>query len=189
MGTPPFVFGLPLRRTAPRQIDSFVDAFPSSARKSVPKRGSGGGLLVPAAHAAEGRERCRLLCAPVRFRLVPTDDRFFELFSESAVNLAECARRLHDLLVDFTDTRDKHFRLVECERAGDRLTDAILRRLNSSFVTPFDREDIHSLAEEIDDVADDMLAVSELLQLVPVDEVLPELKEQADILVQMTAEV
>ena len=131
----------------------------------------------------------QLLCPAVRFRLVPTDDRFFELFSESALNVAECARRLHDLLVDFTDIRDKHFRVVECERAGDRLTDAILRRLNSSFVTPFDREDIHALAEELDDVADDMLGVSELLQLVPVDEVLPELKEQADLLVQMTAEV
>ena len=125
----------------------------------------------------------------MRFRLVPTDDRFFELFSESAVNLAECARRLQDLLVDFSGTRDKHFRVVECERAGDRLTDAILRRLDSSFVTPFDREDIHALAEELDDVADDMLAVSEFLQLVPVDDVLPELKEQADILVQMTDEV
>ena len=43
----------------------------------------------------------------MRFRLVPTDDRFFELFSESALNVAECARRLQDLVVDFTDTRDK----------------------------------------------------------------------------------
>jgi uncharacterized protein len=77
---------------------------------------------------------------------------------------------------------------VDCERRGDQLTKDILRRLESSFVTPFDREDIHALAEEIDDVADDMLAVSELLQLVPVEVVLPELKEQADILVQMADE-
>lgn len=124
----------------------------------------------------------------MRFRLVPTDDRFFTLFSESAANVAECSRRLRDLLGDFQDTAAKHARIVECERAGDALTTTILRRLDSTFVTPFDREDIHALAEELDDVADDMLAVSELLQLIPVDVVLPELKEQADILVAMADE-
>ncbi|MCU1448833.1 MAG: phosphate transport regulator [Acidimicrobiales bacterium] len=124
----------------------------------------------------------------MRFRLIPTDDRFFDLFFESARNVAEGAHRLQDLVVDFTDTATKHARVVDCERRGDQLTKDILRRLDSSFVTPFDREDIHALAEEIDDVADDMLAVSELLQLVPVEVVLPELKEQADILVQMADE-
>lgn len=125
----------------------------------------------------------------MRFRLVPTDDHFFDLFNESAANVAECSRRLGDLVNDFTDTEAKHLRIVEAERAGDRLTQAILRRLNSSFVTPFDREDIHALAEELDDVADDMHAVSELLQLVPVEQMLPELREQADLLVKMADEV
>jgi predicted phosphate transport protein (TIGR00153 family) len=117
--------------------------------------------------------------------LVPTDDRFFELFVESAVNAAEGARRLRDLVGDFNDVPAKHTRVVEAERAGDDLTRAILQRLNSTFVTPFDREDIHALAEELDDVLDDLLAVSDLLNLVQVDAVLPELKEQADICVQM----
>jgi uncharacterized protein len=121
----------------------------------------------------------------MRFRLVPTDERFFDLFSEAARNVAECARRLQALVTDFADTTAKHGAVIECERNGDRLTREILRRLDSTFVTPFDREDIHALAEELDDVADDMLAVSELLQLLPVDDILPELKEQADILVQM----
>jgi predicted phosphate transport protein (TIGR00153 family) len=125
----------------------------------------------------------------MRFRLVPTDDYFFELFNDSASNVAECSRRLRDLLDDFTDTLAKHVRVVEAEQQGDRLTQAILRRLNSSFVTPFDREDIHALAEELDDVADDMLAVSDLLQLVPVTEILPEVREQAGLLVQMVDEV
>jgi len=121
----------------------------------------------------------------MRFRLVPTDDRFFDLFSESAANAAECARRLRDLVTDFSDVKAKHTRVVEAERAGDELTRAILNRLNSTFVTPFDREDIHALAEELDDVVDDLLAVSDLLNLVQVDAVLPDLKEQADICVQM----
>ena len=124
----------------------------------------------------------------MRFRLVPTDDRFFAMFDASAANAAECSRRLQDLVTDFRDVAHKHTRVVECERLGDSLTREILQRLNSTFVTPFDREDIHALAEELDDVVDDMMAVSELLNLLPVDEVLPELKEQADILVRMADE-
>ncbi len=122
----------------------------------------------------------------MRFKLVPTDDRFFGLFQESAANAAECARRLHDLITDYRDVSGKHDRVVECERQGDAITAQILTRLNSSFVTPFDREDIHALAEELDDVVDDMLAVSDLLKLLPIDEMLPELVEMSEILMQMT---
>jgi predicted phosphate transport protein (TIGR00153 family) len=122
----------------------------------------------------------------MKFKLVPTDDRFFGLFTDSAVNAQECATRLRDLIGDFTDVAAKHQRVVECERQGDQITKEILTRLNATFVTPFDREDIHALAEELDDVVDDMLAVSDLMQLVSVEVVLPEMKEMADILVQMT---
>jgi predicted phosphate transport protein (TIGR00153 family) len=124
----------------------------------------------------------------MRFKLVPTDDRFFDLFSDSAVNAAEAATRLQALISDFTDVKAKHDRVVECERRGDELTRDILRRLDASFVTPFDREDIHALAEELDDVVDDMLAVSDLMQLVSIEEVIPEMVELADILVRMTQE-
>jgi predicted phosphate transport protein (TIGR00153 family) len=121
-----------------------------------------------------------------RFRLVPSDDEFFRLFERSAANAAECAQRLRSLLENLGDIAAGHARVVECEQRGDEITDTILRRLMSTFVTPFDREDIHALAEELDDVVDDMLAVSHLLRLIGVTEPLPELKEQADILVQMS---
>ncbi len=121
----------------------------------------------------------------MRFRLVPTDDAFFSMFHDSARNAEECARRLNDLVSDLDDVEAKHSRVVESERTGDQLTLAILHRLDTTFVTPFDREDIHALAEELDDVVDDMQAVSDLLQLMHPEEQLPELKEQADILVQM----
>lgn len=125
----------------------------------------------------------------MRFRLVPTDDRFFDLFNESARNAEECARRLRDYLRDpATEADDKHGRVVECERRGDELTAAILHRLDTTFVTPFDREDIHALAEELDDVVDDIHAVSALLHLVPMGDMLPEVQEQADILVRMAGE-
>ena len=122
----------------------------------------------------------------MRFRLLPTDDSFFALFSESAENVAECAERLRDRLIDLGDGDAKHEAVVACERKGDELTSQIMRRLTTSFVTPFDREDIHALAEELDDVVDDMLAVSALVSLVQVDTLLPEVKEQADVLVRMT---
>lgn len=121
----------------------------------------------------------------MRFRLVPTDEKFFELFNQSAANVARCARALQALLADMDDLPARTAVVMASEREGDELTRTILRRLNSTFVTPFDREDIHALAEELDDVVDDMWAVADLLNIMPVAHVLPELKEQADLLVQM----
>jgi uncharacterized protein len=122
----------------------------------------------------------------VRFRLLPTDDRFFALFNDAAANVAECARRLRDLL----DGADGGLQaVVDCERRGDELIREILTRLNTSFVTPFDREDIHGLAEELDDVVDDVMEVGYRLELGNRDVAeMPELKQQADILVQMADE-
>jgi uncharacterized protein len=118
----------------------------------------------------------------VRFRLLPTDDAFFALFNDSATNVADCARALRDLLADPADGH-AHARVTACERRGDELVRTILRRLNTTFVTPFDREDIHALAEELDDVVDDMLEVSHRIQITGLTSSLPELKEQADIVV------
>jgi predicted phosphate transport protein (TIGR00153 family) len=125
----------------------------------------------------------------MKFRLIPTDEGFFDLFRDSAANVVECAQRLRELIADSPDASAKHERVVDCERRGDEITRTILRRLSSTFITPFDREDIHALAEELDDVCDDMMAVSHLLVLSPVDSVLPELKEQADLIVQMAEQV
>jgi uncharacterized protein len=120
----------------------------------------------------------------VRFRLVPTDDKFFDLFNESAQNVEDCARRLLDLVAD-PNSKPLLDRVIEAERKGDEITSQILHRLDTTFVTPFDREDIHALAEELDDVVDDIQQVAALIQSIPIDQPLPELREQADILVEM----
>lgn len=122
----------------------------------------------------------------MRFRLLPSDDRFFALFNDAAANVAACAGHLRDVITD--GASDGHDRIKACEHRGDELTTAILQRLNSTFVTPFDREDIHALAEEIDDVVDDIQTVSELLLVTQVTSNLPELREQADLLVAMAEE-
>jgi len=119
----------------------------------------------------------------MRFRLIPTDDAFFGLFNDSAANVAECARRLRDLLSNPADSAS-HEKIAACEHRGDELVRAIVQRLNTTFVTPFDREDIHALAEELDDVVDDMLEVSHRMQITGITSALPELKEQADLIVQ-----
>jgi predicted phosphate transport protein (TIGR00153 family) len=130
----------------------------------------------------------------VRFRLFPRDDGFYPLFDDAAENVAECARRFRDLLDNYSDdstlepeTRDVE-RLVnlirDCESRGDEITREILRRLNKSFVTPFDREDIHALTEELDDVVDEMQAAADLLVLHRVTKPLPEVRDLADILVK-----
>ncbi|HEX6596543.1 MAG TPA: DUF47 family protein [Acidimicrobiales bacterium] len=121
----------------------------------------------------------------MRFRLVPTDDKFFELFDQSADNVARCARVLQKLLSDFGGLPNYLEEIRSYERDGDELTRTIFHRLNSTFVTPFDREDIHALAEELDDVVDDMLEVAAALNIFHVEEILDELREQADVLVQM----
>ena len=122
----------------------------------------------------------------VRFRLLPTDDRFFDLFNQAAANVADCALRLRELLDGEPGGLEA---VVASERRGDELIREILRRLNTSFVTPFDREDIHALAEVLDDVVDNVMEVGYRLQLGNRDVVaMPELKQQADLLVQMTDE-
>jgi predicted phosphate transport protein (TIGR00153 family) len=125
----------------------------------------------------------------MRFRLVPSNDHFFDQFSEAARNACECVTRLRDLADDFTDLDAKFQRVKETERRGDELTRDILRSLDTTFVTPFDREDIHALAENLDDVVDDVYHLSEVMVLVTLESILPELREQIDVMVSMATRI
>src|SRR3954468_6666741 len=144
---------------------------------------------VPAAPDPKRRGLRRFLHPIGNFRLAPTDDGFFDLFRSAGDNARECAVAVNEL-VNSTDLLDEHFEEVRAfERAGDELTVDLLRRLDASFVTPFDREDIHALAEELDDVVDDMFAAASLLQLSDGEQRPPELAELAEVLVTMTEEM
>src|SRR5215213_10877514 len=99
----------------------------------------------------------------MRLRIFPRDESFFDLFEAAADNMAQSARLLDDLLGDFVDPELKAKRLVECEHEGDRITHAILTRLNSTFITPFDREDIYALASQLDDVVDAVEEAADML--------------------------
>ena len=87
-------------------------------------------------------------------RLIPKDTSFFQMFSAMSDNLIAGARALVDLFADYKDVDKKIEEVRRLERAGDELTHAILTKLNQTFITPFDREDIHQLASKLDDVLD-----------------------------------
>jgi uncharacterized protein len=123
----------------------------------------------------------------MRFRLLPTDEKFFDLFQQSAANAALCARGLAELLDD-PENHALFEKVLGFEKEGDSITSQILERLDTSFVTPFDREDIHNLAEELDDCVDDMQAVARRLELTKVRALPPELREQAAVLIEMADE-
>ena len=87
-------------------------------------------------------------------RLIPKDDSFFQMFSAMSNNLISGARTLVDLFEDYRDVPRKIEEVTRIEHEGDDLTHAILTKLNQTFITPFDREDIHQLASKLDDVLD-----------------------------------
>ena len=125
----------------------------------------------------------------MKFRLTPNTDEFFVLFTGAASNMAKTVRAFATLVNDPSDKASKHAAVQAGERAGDEFTRKLFQQLDGAFVTPFDREDIHALAEELDDVVDDVYHVSELLTLIPFDTVAPELRSQVEVLVTMSEKV
>ena len=115
----------------------------------------------------------------MRLRIFPREESYFDLFDVVVDNVAHAAALLLDLVEDFVDPEMKAKRLVEAEHEGDRLTHAIYSRLNSTFITPFDREDIHTLAGQLDDVVDAMEAAADMMVLHRILEPLDAVVEQA----------
>jgi predicted phosphate transport protein (TIGR00153 family) len=87
-------------------------------------------------------------------RLIPRDTKFFDLFADMARNLGDGARLLKQTLDDFKDVGVRVQQLKDIEHRGDEMTHNVLTRLNQTFITPFDREDIYRLASSLDDVLD-----------------------------------
>src|SRR5665648_790194 len=96
----------------------------------------------------------------MRLRLTPRDNSFYELFTTSAEHLIEGSKELTRLLgVERSEREASAGRMRDIEHAADESTHAIMRKVNSSFITPFDREDIYGLASHLDDCMDLMLSL------------------------------
>jgi predicted phosphate transport protein (TIGR00153 family) len=128
----------------------------------------------------------------VRFNLRPSKTSFYEMFATSGQNLVVGARLLKELLgADPSQRKDIAEKMRGAEHAGDEATHAIMRELNETFVTPFDREDIYRLASSLDDVMDFMEAAVDLVVLYNIAELPPEVADQVDVLeraAELTAE-
>jgi uncharacterized protein len=127
----------------------------------------------------------------VAFRLRPVDTTFYDLFTRQADHLVVGAALLGEVLGAGTDREALAQRMRDAEHAADDTTHEIVRRVNTTFVTPFDREDIYALASELDDVMDFMEEAVDLVLLYEVETLPTELAEQVEVLqrcAELTAE-
>ena len=122
----------------------------------------------------------------LRFR--PVDTTFYDLFTESAQHLVVGSGLLAEMLSESANHEDVARRMREAEHQADETTHAIVRRVNTTFVTPFDREDIYALASGLDDVMDMMDEVVDQILLYEVKVLPPELSDQVEVL-QRCAEI
>jgi uncharacterized protein len=111
------------------------------------------------------------------FGLIPKDEKFFVMFKEMTWNIVEGAELLKDMLDNFADPLGSQRRIKDVEHKGDQQTHEIIKKLNKSFITPFDREDIYALSSALDDILDLIDASAQRLVMYNVDKTTPEAKE------------
>jgi len=115
-------------------------------------------------------------------RLLPTSPKFFDLFERQAAIVLEGARALKELAQNFDHVEQKAVQIKELETQGDHITHELIDSLNRTFITPFDREDIHALASALDDVLDNIEGVSSRLALFKVKQLTSGSRELIDII-------
>ena len=121
----------------------------------------------------------------MRLKLFPRQQGFFDLFVRAAQNTVEGARAYRDMCVDFSDPKSSAKAIRVSEHAGDSITHETVRALNTTFVTPIDREDIHALTTTLDDVMDYIEAAADMYNLHGIEEPTPFARDQAEILVRI----
>ena len=119
----------------------------------------------------------------MRIRLTPRETSFYDMFAASADNLVTGSKLLLELLgADVSARPELAERMRAAEHAGDDTTHAIFHQLNSSFITPFDREDIYSLASSLDDVMDYMEEAVDLVVLYEIEALPKGVEQQIEVL-------
>jgi predicted phosphate transport protein (TIGR00153 family) len=124
----------------------------------------------------------------VGFKFRPVDASFYELFSESAAHIVTGAGLLAEMLAEGADREAVAQRMRDAEHACDETTHRIIKQVNSTFVTPFDREDIYALASGLDDIMDMMDEAVDMVLLYEPSVLPKELSDQVDV-IQRCAEV
>ena len=119
-------------------------------------------------------------------KIFPKEINFFEMFEKAALNVNRGATSLVEMMDNFGVAEAKAKEIYEAEQEGDMLTHEVLRRLNKTFITPLDREDIHSLISGLDDVLDLIWASADRAVLFKLNNPLPEAAELAKTLHETT---
>jgi predicted phosphate transport protein (TIGR00153 family) len=120
------------------------------------------------------------------FSLIPKEMVFFDLFEEAAKNAHQGALALVDLLEDFRNVPEKVRKIKDIEHAGDRITHTTIEKLNQTFITPLDREDVHELISRIDDIIDLIDSAVARMHLYKIDKPTEDAKALARVLVSAT---
>ena len=119
----------------------------------------------------------------------PRDRQFFDLFEEAAGNIVRAAGLLKEMITEYPDKADLVREILICEQDGDRITHEIIQRINQTFVTPIDREDILALASALDDVVDFTEETADYFGLYKIEAPMDQALQMADVLEQACREV
>ena len=125
----------------------------------------------------------------MRFSLLPRDSTFFDLFNEAGQNTMRAATMLDEMMHSWPDDNGLTREILITEQEGDRITHDIIKRLNSTFVTPIDREDIYGLATKLDDVVDYIEEAADFLGLYKIEAPMSQAQELTKILVDCCAQL
>jgi predicted phosphate transport protein (TIGR00153 family) len=123
------------------------------------------------------------------FRIIPREEAFFAMFEQAAQNAIDGAEVLKDLLDNFENVKEKARQIEEIEHKGDSLTHEIIKKLNTTFITPIDREDILALTSSIDDVIDLIFGAANRIQLYKITESTPQAKELGFLILKSAREL
>ncbi|HEV8214662.1 MAG TPA: DUF47 family protein [Gemmatimonadaceae bacterium] len=122
-------------------------------------------------------------------RLLPRDDQFFTLFDQLATHLATTAKMLDNLFGDSGHVTEHVRAIKDIEHKADLLTATVNQRIDKSFITPIDREDIHTLASRLDDVIDLLDGTARRFEMLHITEVLPPAKQLSGVLCRAANEI
>ena len=125
----------------------------------------------------------------MRLNLIPRDEKFVELFVTDAENVLAAARLLQSFFQNYGERERLASQLIDLEHRGDEISHDIGHRLEKTFVTPFDREEIHALISRLDDVIDLIEEVADTCVLYGVTDPTPAANEQADIIVRQCEQI
>ncbi|MBI4431668.1 MAG: DUF47 domain-containing protein [Candidatus Omnitrophica bacterium] len=125
----------------------------------------------------------------MKFSFIPKEEKFYEMFEQAALNMEKGLKALHHLVTHYNQLREYSSQVKQYEHEGDTITHDLIQKLNQTFVTPLDRDDIHELACTIDDIIDMAWGVADRFVLYSIEKPTSEMIEIIDLLVRAGEEL